>query len=59
MAVQHALVVAIWYMFSTGCAYEDLGPDHIECRDKKRRLRYLVAQIEKMGVGGQMAGKTT
>ena len=28
MAVQHALLVAIWHMFSTGCLHEDLGPDH-------------------------------
>ena len=57
MAVQHALLVAIWHMFSTGSVHEDLGPDHFERRDKERRLRYLVAQIEKMGVEVQMPDK--
>ena len=54
MAVQHALLVAIWHMFQTGCLHEDLGPDHFEPRDKERRVRYLVAQIEKMGVEVQV-----
>ena len=54
MAVQHALLVAIWHMFSTGCLHEDLGPDHFERRDKERRVRYLVAQIEKLGVEVQV-----
>lgn len=48
------LVVAIWHMFSTGSLHEDLGPDHFERRDKERRVRYLVAQIEKMGVEVQV-----
>ena len=50
MAVQHALLVAIWHMFSRGTFHEDLGADHFERHDKQRRVRYLVAQIEKMGV---------
>ena len=54
MAVQHALLVAIWHMFSTGSLHEDLGPDHFERRDKERRVRYLVAQIEKLGVEVQV-----
>ena len=54
MAVQHALLVAIWHMFSTGCLHEDLGLDHFERRDKERRLRYLVAQIERLGVEVQV-----
>ena len=33
-----------------GRLHEDLGPDHFERHDKQRRVRYLVAQIEKMGV---------
>ena len=50
VAVQHALLVAIWHMFSTGSIHEDLGPDHFQRHDKKRRVRYLKAQIEKLGV---------
>lgn len=57
MAVQHALLIAIWHVFSTGGVDEDLGPDHFERRDKERQLRYLVAQIEKMGVEVQVPGE--
>jgi len=41
-------------MFSTGSAHEDLGPDHFQRHDKERRLRYLKAQIEKLGVEVQV-----
>ena len=44
------------HMFSTGCLHEDLGPDHFERRDKERRVRYLVAQIQRLGVEVQVAG---
>lgn len=50
VAVQHALMVAIWHMFSTGSTHEDLGPDHFQRHDKQRRVRYLKAQMEKLGV---------
>ena len=50
MAVQHALLVAIWHMFSTGSIHQDLGPDHFQRHDKKRRVRYPKAQNEKLGV---------
>ena len=50
VAVQHALLVAIWHMFSTGSVHEDLGPDHFQRRDKERRTRHLLKQLEKMGV---------
>ena len=54
MAVQHALAVAIRHMFSAGSPHEDLGPDHFERRDRERRVRYLVARIEKMGAKVQV-----
>ena len=50
VAVQHAMLVAIWHMFSKGTMHEDLGPDHFQGHDKKRRLRYLVVQLRKLGV---------
>ena len=50
VAVQHALLVAIWHMFSTGSVHEDLGPDHFQRRDSERRKRHLLKQLEKMGV---------
>ena len=50
VAVQHALLVAIRNMFSTGSTHEDLGPDHFQRHDKERRQRHLLKQLEKMGV---------
>ena len=50
VAVQHAMMVAIWHMFSRGTMHEDLGPDHFQGRDKKRRLRYLAGQLRNLGV---------
>lgn len=54
VAVQHAILVAIWHMFTTGSTHEDLGPDHCKRHDKERRVRYLKAQMEKMGVKVQI-----
>ena len=50
VAVQHAILVAIWHMLTTGSLHEDLGPDHFERHDKERRKRHLVNQLRKMGV---------
>ena len=54
VAVQHAILVAIWHMFTTGSTHEDLGPDHFKRHDKERRVRYLKAQMEKLGVKVQI-----
>ena len=56
VAVQHAMLVAIWHMFSRGTMHEDLGPDHFQGHDKKRRLRYLVVQLRKLGVDVPLEG---
>ena len=56
VAVQHAMMVAIWHMFSRGTMHEDLGPDHFQGHDKKRRLRYLVGQLRKLGVDVPLEG---
>ena len=50
MAVQHAILVAIWHMFTTGRTHEDLGLDHFKCRDEERRKRHHLNQLRKMGV---------
>ena len=56
VAVQHAMMVAIWHMFSRGTMHEDLGPDHFQGHDKKRRLRYLVGQLRRLGVDVPLEG---
>ena len=50
VVVQHALLVAIWHMFSRGAAHEDLGPDHLQRSDKERQTRYLLRRLHKLGV---------
>ena len=50
VVVQHAIVVAIWHMFSRGTMHEDLGPDHFRGRDKKRQMRHLLGRLRKLGV---------
>ena len=50
VAVQHAILVAIWHMFTTGSTHEDLGPDHFKRRDEERRKRHHLNQLRKMGV---------
>ena len=56
VAVQHAMMVAIWHMFSRGTMHEDLGPNHFQGHDKKRRLRYLVGQLRRLGVDVPLEG---
>ena len=50
VVVQHAIMVAIWHMFSRGAVHEDLGPDHFQTRDKERQKRYLLNRLRKLGL---------
>ena len=50
VVVQHAILVAIWHMFSRGVLHEYLGPDHFERHDKERQTRYLLRRLRKLGV---------
>ena len=54
VVVQHALLVALWHMFSTGATHEDLGTDHFQRRDKERQTRYLLNRLNKLGVNVQV-----
>ncbi len=36
VVVQHAILVAIWHMFTRGVSHEDLGPNHFQTHDKER-----------------------
>lgn len=56
MAVQLAILVAIWHMLTTGSLHEDLGPDHFERHARERRKRHLVNQLRKMGVELEIKG---
>ncbi len=40
VVVQHAILVAIWHMFTRGVCHEDLGPNHFQTHDKKRQAKH-------------------
>ncbi|WP_419949615.1 IS110 family transposase [Candidatus Palauibacter sp.] len=50
VAVQHAILVAVWHMFSNGVLHEDLGPDHFRTHDRERQMRRLLGRLRKLGV---------
>ena len=50
VVVQHAILVAVWHMFSNGVMHEDLGPDHFRTRDRERQERHLIGRLRKLGV---------
>lgn len=49
IAVAHAILVAIYHMFSKGMAHQDLGPDHFNRMDAKRLTRYYSKKLERLG----------
>ena len=54
VAVQHAILVAIWHMLSNGAFHDDLGEDHFQRRDTERRRRYHVRQLKRLGIDVQL-----
>jgi len=54
VAVQHAILVAIWHMLSNGAFHHDLGEDHFQRRDTERRRRYHLRQLKRLGVDVQL-----
>ena len=54
VVVQHAILVAIWHMFTRGLYHEDLGPDHFQTRDKERQARHLLRRLQKLGLEVQV-----
>lgn len=49
VAVAHAILVAIYHMFTKGVAHQDLGPDYFTRMDAKRLTRYYSRKLERMG----------
>ncbi len=50
VAAHHAILVAIWHMFSRGAMHEDLGSDHFWTRGRERWKRYLLDRLRKLGL---------
>lgn len=49
VAVQHAILVAIWHMARTGEVYTDLGADYHRTRNPHTTKRRAIAQLEALG----------
>ena len=49
VAVQHALLVAIWHMLKNNVTHQDLGADYFERRNKARICRHHVHRLEQLG----------
>lgn len=48
--VAHAILVIIWNILATGCAYQDLGADYFDRRaDPDREAQRLIARLEALG----------
>ena len=54
VVVQHAILVAIWHMFTRGVEHEDLGPQHFDTHDKERQKHRLIRRLQRLGVDVQI-----
>jgi transposase len=50
VAVQHAILTAIWHMTGTGETYTDLGPDYHRTRNPELTKRRAITQLEALGL---------
>ena len=49
MAVQHAMLVALWHMLKHRVAHQDLGADYFDRRNTARSRRHHVRRLEALG----------
>ena len=49
MAVQHAMIVALWHMLKHRVAHHDLGADYFDRRHTARIRRHHVRRLEQLG----------
>jgi len=49
VAVQHAILVALWHMLTRGVPHQDLGADYFTRRDPARLQRHHVRRLEQLG----------
>ena len=49
VAVEHALLTAVWSMAHTGALYDDPGADYYTRRDPERARRNAVNQLQRLG----------
>lgn len=49
VAIEHAMLTAIWTMAHTGALYDDPGPDYYQRLRPERSRRQAIAQLEHLG----------
>lgn len=49
VAVEHALLTAIWHMAHTGAEYQDPGADYYTRRDPERVRQHAMNQLQRLG----------
>jgi transposase len=49
VAVQHALLVAIWHLLHRGVEHQDLGNDYFERRNKARICHHHLRRLQQLG----------
>ena len=49
VAVEHAILTAIWTMAHTGALYDDPGADYFTRRDPERLKRHALSQLQRLG----------
>ena len=49
VAIEHAILIAIWNMAHTGALYDDPGADYYTRRDPERARRNAVNQLQQLG----------
>ena len=50
MAIEHAMLIAIWNMLTTGAFYDDPGGDFYARLDPELGKRRAVDQLQRMGL---------
>jgi len=49
IAVAHTILVAVYHILARGTAYEDLGPQYFDARDRQRATQRLVRRLSSLG----------
>lgn len=49
VATQHAMIIAIWHMLTSGTGYHDLGSDYYTRRSPEKAIRRKIADLEAAG----------
>jgi len=50
VATEHAIIISIWHMLTTGRPYQDLGADYYLRRDPEATKRRIIRQANDMGL---------